>query len=333
MCSGTWRKVEKELAGPSAHVLKAGGVDRGLHSSVSRPGSYKAALLLPPPELQQSAPYSRPPARSPRPFKLSGRCFRCLGRDHFIRHCRDPVRCGRCFRTGHLARSCSLRPHPSLAKMQDFRDFRPHSAKAFTPLSEEYRTRHEQSGRAVMVDIIGRANLGHRPHDTIADDLAARFGGYPSDFLVAGYRDRDFVVFLPVWVRPETLLANELIRLQHCRLKCYPWEPLRNAERSRLSSKAWIRLMKLPFECWSEDRVSAMVCGFARFLHADEQSIEFGDLSGFKCLIAVDSLTDIPETLVVSMGDYIVTVPIRIEGTGPFGGEDHGIPLAGEGPS
>ncbi len=47
LCSGTWSKEVKVLAGPSSHVLKAGGVSRGL-CSVSRPTSYKAALLLPP---------------------------------------------------------------------------------------------------------------------------------------------------------------------------------------------------------------------------------------------------------------------------------------------
>ncbi len=215
--------------------------------------------------------------------------------------------------------------------MQDDRGFRPHTAKAFIPLSEEFRNRHAQGCRAVMVEVIGRANLGHRPHDTIADDMAIRFGGYTSDFLVAGYRDRNYVIFLPLWVRPETLLTIDLLRLQHCRLKCYPWEPLRTAGRSRLSLKVWIRLLKLPFECWTEDRVSAMVCGFARFLKADEQSLAFDDLSGFKCSIAVDAIVDIPEFLSVSMGDYTVTVPIRIEGTAPFGGDDHGIPLAGGG--
>ncbi len=205
-------------------------------------------------------------------------------------------------------------------------------AKVFVPLSEEYRSRHEQGSRAIMVEVLGRANLGHRPHDTIADDMATRFGGYTSDFLVAGYRDRNYVIFLPVWVRPETLLNIDLLRLQHCRLKCYSWEPLRDAGRSRLSLKVGIRLLKLPFECWTEQSVSAMVCGFARFLQADEQSLAFENLSGFKCIVAVDAVVDIPEFLSVSMGDFTVTVPIRIEGTAPFGGEDHGIPLAGGGP-
>ncbi len=149
---------------------------------------------------------------------------------------------------------------------------------------------------------------------------------------MAGYRERDFVIFLPAWVRPEVLIINELIHLQHCRLRCYPWDPLRNAEQSRLSYKAWIRLGNLPFECWTASRVSAMVCGFGRFLKADEQSIDMMDMFGFRCLIAVDALADVPEHLSVLMGDFVVSVPVRIESTAPFGGEDHGIPLAGGGP-
>ncbi len=317
----------REPAGPSLAPQA-----RRLQSLALAPGSYKAALLGPPSEPQHPKSSSFAAARRSRSFNPSARCFRCLGRDHFVRHCRDPLRCARCFRTGHRARNCPPRIPPKPAKMQDPGGFRPCAAKAFIPLTEEYRTRHEQCGRAVMVDVIGRSNLGHRPHDTIADDLAARFGGYPSDFLVAGYRERDFVIFLPVWVRPEAVLTNELIHLHHCRLRCFLWDPLRRAASSRLTYKAWIRLLNLPFECWTADRVSAMVCGFARFLQADAQSIELGDMSGFKCLVAVDALSDIPDYLSVSMGDYVVSVPIRIEGTGPFGGEDHGIPLAGGGP-
>lgn len=37
---------------------------------------------------------------------LTGRCFRCLGRDHKIADCRDPLCCLACRRNGHLARDC-----------------------------------------------------------------------------------------------------------------------------------------------------------------------------------------------------------------------------------
>ncbi len=81
--------------------------------------------------------------------------------------------------------------------MHPYGGFQPNPAKVFVSLSEEYRTRHAQNGNAVMADVIGRATLGHAPLETIADDLASRFGGYPADFVVAGYQERDYVIFLP----------------------------------------------------------------------------------------------------------------------------------------
>ncbi len=103
----------------------------------------------------------------------------------------------------------------------------------------------------MLADVIGRSNLGHFPQETIAGDLAARFSGFSTDFLVAKFRERDYVILLPDWVRPENLVCNSLIRLSHCTLQCYTWEPYRHASRSRLVYKAWIKIDNLPFECWS----------------------------------------------------------------------------------
>ncbi len=97
--------------------------------------------------------------------------------------------------------------------------------------------------------------------------------------------------------------------------------------------KAWIKIVNLPFECWSEECVTAIVHGFGRFLRADTNSINLVDLIGFRCLIAIDDLTDIPEHLSISMGDLIVFASVRIESTTPFGGDDRGIPFVGGDPS
>uniref|UniRef100_A0ACD5TNK3 Uncharacterized protein n=1 Tax=Avena sativa TaxID=4498 RepID=A0ACD5TNK3_AVESA len=65
----------------------------------SKPGAFTAGRSLP-------------------PAWLNGRCFRCLykGRhNHRASECRDPVKCRRCFRSGHRARTCEhpLEPPPS----------------------------------------------------------------------------------------------------------------------------------------------------------------------------------------------------------------------------
>ncbi len=205
--------------------------------------------------------------------------------------------------------------------------FRPHQLKAFIPLSEDFHKRQQQCHRVVLADVIGQASLGHFPQGTIASDLALCFGGLSTDFLVAAFHERDYVIMLPQWVRPDTLINNGLITLSHCQLRCVPWDPLRYATPSFLTYKAWIRLVNLPFECWSAHKVSTIVCGFGRFIKADDNSSNMVDMMWYRCLIAVDDLADIPEHLAITLGDVTVTVLVQIDNTAPFGGDDRGIPF------
>ena len=48
-----------------------------------------------------------PPPGYKTPF--AGHCYRCLGRDHKLAECRDPLRCLTCRGNGHLARDCPLK--------------------------------------------------------------------------------------------------------------------------------------------------------------------------------------------------------------------------------
>ncbi len=184
-----------------------------------------------------------------------------------------------------------------------------------------------------MADIIGRASLGHFPQNTIANDLATRLGGFSTDFLVAAFHERDYVILLPQWVRPDDLINIGLVHLNHCRLRCFPWDPLRNATPSRLTYKAWIKLINLPLECWSVHRVSAILSGFGRFIKADANSINMVDLIGFRCLLAVDDLADIPDNLDITLGDVTVSMHVQIESSAHFGGDDRGSTFVGGNPS
>ncbi len=128
--------------------------------------------------------------------------------------------------------------------------FCPHTMKAFVPLTEGFNIRQQQSRRVVLATPMGQANLGHYPQGLIANNLAGRFGGFSNDFLVTKFCERDFVIFLPQWVPPEVLIRRKGIRLGHCWLRCFAWDPLRDAVRARLTYKIWIKLVNLPYECW-----------------------------------------------------------------------------------
>ncbi len=147
----------------------------------------------------------------------------------------------------------------------------------FVPLSEGFIARQEHGRNAVLATIVGPARLGHFPQDTIATDLATRFGGFASDFLAAKFRDRDFILFLQAWVRSEDLVSREFLRLPHYKLRCFMWNPYGGAPRSRLTFKAWITIVNLPYECWNAARAAAIVNGFGRFLRADDATVNLHD--------------------------------------------------------
>ncbi len=88
-------------------------------------------------------------------------------------------------------------------------------------------------------------------------------------------------------------------------------------------------MINLPFECWSESRVSALINGFGRYLRTDDGSRNLLDFNFFKCQVAVDDPADIPENLFITLGDFIVNVRVILVSTAPFGGDDRGIPFAG----
>ncbi len=247
--------------------------------------------------------------------------------DHRRRECRDLPKCFLCSRPGHFAKSCSRRH--SYSKMNRGMGFRPPCMKVFAPLTDGFFSRAEQRRNAVLANVVGPARLGHFPQGSIAEDLATRFGGLASDFLVTKYRERDFLIFLPSWVRAEDQVNRGSLRLPVCKLRCFQWNPYGGAPRSRLTFKAWIKIVSLPFECWSEARVSALVNCFGRFLRADDATVNMHDLAGFRCEVAVDDLSDIPESLAISLGDLVVTVSVRLEGSSSFGGDDRGTPFLG----
>lgn len=49
-----------------------------------------------------------PVRKALKPLPKTNTCFRCLSTDHFVRDCRDPVRCRRCHRSGHRQPDCPM---------------------------------------------------------------------------------------------------------------------------------------------------------------------------------------------------------------------------------
>nr|CAD1830138.1 unnamed protein product [Ananas comosus var. bracteatus] len=225
-------------------------------------------------------------------------------------HLSRPLRCARCFKAGHVARGCIDRLPMAVYRAMRAR---PSYLSAFVPQTDDFRTRQNHCRNAILVDVLPLKKLGHFPQETIANRMASRFGGFPSDFHVAKYIQRDFVIFLPEWVPADQLIRREILSLEDLRMQCFPWNPYSGLRRASLAYNVWIRLVCLPYECWSSRTVAVMVGGFGRFIRADDFSIRMVDLTGYRCLVSVNHLSDIPKNLEVTMGEYSLSVLIQLE--------------------
>nr|CAD1838796.1 unnamed protein product [Ananas comosus var. bracteatus] len=287
--------------------------------------TYKEALLTPistptrHPRCPQSAK-SFPTFSTTGKTSFRGRCYRCLGTNHWASSCCGPLRCVRCFKAGHIARSCMDRLPMAVYRAMRAR---PSYLSAFVPRTDDFHTRQNRCHNAILVDVLPPKRLGHFPHETIANRLASRFRGFPSDFHVAKHRQREFVIFLPEWVPADQLIRREILSLEDLRLQCFSWNPYFGLRRASLTYNLWIRLVCLPYECWSSRTVAALVGGFGCFIRADDYSIRMVDLTGYRCLIFVTHLSDIPENLEITLGDYSLSVLIQLE---RWGRRDVAIP-------
>lgn len=64
-------------------------------------------------------------------------------------------------------------------------------------LFENFFTWQNHRRNVMLIDMVPPANVSHFPQETIANELASSFGGCLTDFLVARYSERDYVIFLP----------------------------------------------------------------------------------------------------------------------------------------
>ncbi len=286
---------------------------------------YKEALLRTgAPQLHHHPIPQRNRARVPFASRLSlpkraVRCYKCLGLGHLAFACRDPVRCRVCGKCGHKAFQCkevtarrAVGANMNQIRARHQRE-RAHRLKAFVPLTEEYLRRVELRRNAVLADIIEPADLGNAPQQTIANALASRFGGYPQDFFVMRHWERAFAIILPRWVSAATLIGRQVITLDAFWLRCFAWGADRHARPHRMGFTAWIQLRGLPFECWTAARVASLVCGFGRFLRADEATKSLADLRVYRCRIVVDNVGEIPRRLSIVVGDEKVDISVFLE--------------------
>lgn len=181
---------------------------------------------------------------------------------------------------------------------------------AFVPLSNDFFACQNRRRNAILVDVIPPSNLGHFPQDSIANGLVSRFGGYPSDFHVARYRERDCrlppgigaVRTAPPQGDPHSGKSSFAAFLGTP--TTVPVIPLSPRGRG-LDRSVYYMSVGPP--------AHALVGGFARFIRADDFTVRMVDLSGYRCFVDINHLSDIPENLEISFGDVSISVLIQLE--------------------
>ncbi|KAG1371700.1 hypothetical protein COCNU_16G007940 [Cocos nucifera] len=99
------------------------------------------------------------------PFK-KGVCFKCGGSDHLEANCREPLRCFRCRKFGHSARTCKASRNSTTSSLKAMlnpgsspsssNQHRPSSIKAFIPFSTEMACLEQYLDQAAFVEATGR---------------------------------------------------------------------------------------------------------------------------------------------------------------------------------
>lgn len=149
--------------------------------------------------------------------------------------------------------------------------------------------------------------------EILSRGLAARFGGFSSDYTVASFKPLSMAVFFPNWVARESAIGRSPLRFNGI---CFHFSNLVEVgekDRGHLCHKAWIRLHHWPILCWNEEDVKAAVCNFGELWEIDAISERRLDVSFFRVRIRCPSVRNIPEAIHLMVEDRRFLVPIEIE--------------------
>ncbi|XP_066161870.1 endochitinase A isoform X1 [Oryza sativa Japonica Group] len=93
--------------------------------------SFRDALLSQPkPKPPARSATSRLPSRGRKNLTMLNRCFRCLGSDHQVKDCRDPLICASCRRAGHRQDSCRSSMASNISPRRSSSSFHPSTANS-----------------------------------------------------------------------------------------------------------------------------------------------------------------------------------------------------------
>jgi Domain of unknown function (DUF4283) len=276
---------------------------------------------------------------SPRFPEWHGRCFRCCRQGHLMAVCRNPAKCGKCWKEGHTGNHCQSRklnpmapafvpnPRPTSPQTSEpnfdelfhgtyhypqpqMPENRRKSITCFIDRTDEYFKEVARLNRAVVLDV-GEWDVDLTP-DEVAAYAAKTNLVRPEELQIAIITMGRYLIILPEGLSTDTFIKAMPLHCWKIGLSYRPWSQLEDSTIIMTRFKVWIDLIGLPLNLWSEKVVRMAVSQMGVYLGTINPK-RSADLSFWSVVVATPDLETIPEELKLVIGglEYKVRVSVN----------------------
>ncbi|KAF3328186.1 hypothetical protein FCM35_KLT06792 [Carex littledalei] len=262
---------------------------------------------------------------SPKFSEWKGRCFRCCRVGHSIAVCRNPPKCGRCWRNDHTGSTCAAtdtKPSPmptgplvraeALVQVQprdpDFNELltgprpinpaplppnRPSQLKCFVDVDADYHQKVHRLQQAIVVDASAIPINFELSVDKVAEWVAKANVIPERQLTIATLTDCKFLIPMPYGLAPETLVEAIPYEVWDEGLTFHQWDPLRDGRKISPQFKIMVDLEGIPPPLYREKTVIEAVSTFGVYLGTVAQQNP-ASLASWTVVVATEKLENVP---------------------------------------
>lgn len=302
----------------------------------TRTNTFNRTTPPPKPKAVYTSPHSPTALRFP-PSHLyeewRGRCFRCCMTGHTAAICRNPVKCGRCWRNGHPGNRC-IRPGPvpgsppsqppvtkttaAAAKPLEpsFDEMltgpypyipppvptsRPDTVFCFIDRDETYFKEVAKLQQAVLIRTPPREV--DPTTDKIAELVAKTEGIEAHEISVSRVSNNTYTMLLPLGISADTFIRATPPSLWDLGLTFHPWSKHLTSTLKVPTFKVILDLVDVPSDLYRERDIIRAVSSFGLYLGSIAQE-DPSNLTRWTVAIATDDLERVPNSITMVVGGF-----------------------------
>ncbi|KAF3331481.1 Major cell-surface adhesin PAc [Carex littledalei] len=260
-----------------------------------------------------------------------GRCFKCCKRGHAAAVCRNPRKCGKCWRDGHIGNTCNaqgLNPaatpfKPTVPRQHEpqfdellagtfptnatIPENRPNNMVVFVERDEQYYSELTKLERAVVF---------HSTEVEVSCEEVATYATRTNlvkeeELQVSALARARHLIILPIGLTPETFIKAIPEYLWNMGYSFEPWCPVGDAPVRVPAFKALLHIIDLPPLLWREDVVRSAVAKFGLYLGSVAPQ-DPNDISYWAVAVGTDDLERIPKSISLVAGGIEYVAPVVI---------------------